>query len=154
MQSARNAKVVQPTDPAKRRVLPNYYFPVNIVNATPGVSRFMSYEVIKEDQVKEIIKIVESGVVVFNRPKAFVGSSGSMWVSEYMKMRQSDTVMFSAEKKTTVCGLIYYEFGQKFMNEKSVFFLNLFMTFVCHFVHLFVGLSISMSLGINSWQRF
>ena len=101
MQSDRNAKVVQPTDPAKQRVLPKYDFPVNLVNATPGVSRFMSYEVIKEDQVKEVIKIVESDIVVFNRPKEFVGSSSSVWASEYMKMRQSDTVLFSAEKKTT-----------------------------------------------------
>ena len=101
MQSDRNAKVVQPTVPAKQRVLPKYDFPVNLVNATPGVSWFMKYEVIKEDQVKEIIKIVESDVVVFNRPKAFVGSSGSVWASEYMTMKQSDTVLFSAEKKTT-----------------------------------------------------
>ena len=101
MQSAKNVKVIQPTDPAKQRVLPKYDFPVNLVNATPGVSWFMKYEVIKEDQVKEIIKIVESDVVVFNRPKAFVGSSGSVWASEYMTMKQSDTVLFSAEKKTT-----------------------------------------------------
>ena len=101
MQSDRNANVVQPTDPAKQRVLPKYDFPVNLLNATPGVSQFMSYEVINEDQVKEIIKIVESDIVVFNRPKAFVGSSSSVWASEYMKMRQSDTVLFSEEKKTT-----------------------------------------------------
>ena len=48
-----------------------------------------------------------------------------------------------------VCGLIYHEFGQKFMNEKSVLFFNLFMMFMCYFVHLFVGLSILISLGIN-----
>ena len=101
MQSAKNVKVIQPTDPAKQRVLPKYDFLVNLVNATPGVSWFMKYEVIKEDQVKETIKIVESDVVVFNRPKAFVGSSGSVWASEYMTMKQSDTVLFSAEKKTT-----------------------------------------------------
>ena len=100
MQSARNAKVVQTADPAKQRVLPKYYFPVNLVNATPAVSRFMSYEVIKEDQVKEIIQIVESDVVVFNRPKAFLGSSGSVWGLEYMKMGQSDISLFSAEKET------------------------------------------------------
>lgn len=101
MQSDRNAKVVQRADATKQRVLPKYDFPVNLVNATPGVSWFMKYEVIKEDQVKEIIKIVESDVVVFNRPKAFVGSSGSVWASEYMTMKQSDTVLFSADKKTT-----------------------------------------------------
>lgn len=78
MQSAKNVKVIQPTDPAKQRVLPKYDFLVYLVNATPDMSRFMSYNVIKEDQVKEIIKIAESDVIIFNKLKAFAGSSGSV----------------------------------------------------------------------------
>ena len=46
-------------------------------------------------------KFVECDVAVFNRPKAFNGSSGSVWASEHIKMRQYDTSLFSAEKKTT-----------------------------------------------------
>lgn len=78
MQSDRNAKVVQRADATKQRVLPNYDFLVYLVNATPDMSRFMSYNVIKEDQVKEIIKIAESDVIIFNKLKAFAGSSGSV----------------------------------------------------------------------------
>ena len=46
-------------------------------------------------------KIVECDVEVFNRPKPFAGSSGSVWASEFIKMRQFDTLLFSTEKKTT-----------------------------------------------------
>ena len=35
MQSARNVKIIQPSDPSKQKVLPKYDFPERLVNATP-----------------------------------------------------------------------------------------------------------------------
>ena len=41
--------------------------------------------------MKEIIKMVESGVVVFKRTKAFVASSGSVWAS---RIEEDKTVCY------------------------------------------------------------
>ena len=78
MQSARNVKIIQPSDPSKQRVLPKYDFPERLVNATPGVNRIILYEINKELGSKDQLKITDTEVVVFNRPKNFVGSNGSV----------------------------------------------------------------------------
>ena len=39
VQSARNSKVIQPSDASKQRVLPKFDFPNRLVNATPEVNR-------------------------------------------------------------------------------------------------------------------
>lgn len=102
MQSARNLRIIQPTNESKQRTLPKYDFPLNLVNATPGVSRFMTYGLMKDGNGKDVIKIEDSDVIVFNRPKAFVGSSGSVWASEYMRMRHTDISLFLVNK-TQMC---------------------------------------------------
>ena len=49
-----------------------------------------------------------------------------------------------------VCGLTYPKFGQSFVDKKYDLFFNLgLMIFICHFLHLFVGLHITISLRIT-----
>ncbi len=53
------------------------------MNATPGVNRIMSYE-IDTIEMKDHLKMIDTDLLVFNRPKHFIGSSGSVLASEYM----------------------------------------------------------------------
>eukprot|EP00794_Sanderia_malayensis_P016502 gene16502-18142_t len=46
----------------------------------------MEYK-IEEQDGKPNLKLTDSDVVVFNRPKHFVGSNGSVWASEFMRLR-------------------------------------------------------------------
>ena len=72
MKSARNVRIYQP---------PKNDFE-HFVNATPGVNRMISYEV-EEIDSKDQLKLTDSDVIVFNRPKYFIRSNGSLWASEY-----------------------------------------------------------------------
>ena len=98
MQSARNVKIIQPSDPSKQRVLPKYDFPERLVNATPGVNRIILYEINKELGSKDQLKMTDTEVVVFNRPKNFVGSNGFVWASEYMRLRYEEPVLFVVDE--------------------------------------------------------
>ena len=96
VQSARNIRVIQPTDVSRQRVLPRYDFRNRLVNATPSVNRIMKLE-LQEVEGSQKIKIAKDDTVVFNRPKYFVGSSGSVWASEYMRLRVVEPKLFMLE---------------------------------------------------------
>ena len=97
MQSARNIRIYQPSDPTKQRVLPKYDFPERLVNATSGVNRIMSFE-IETIEMKDHLKMTDSDLLVFNRPKHFIGSNGSVWASEYMRLRYEVPSAFVVDK--------------------------------------------------------
>jgi hypothetical protein len=86
-------KIIQPSDATQQRVLPKSDFPNRMVNVTPGVNRVMSYKLEEVDGSSKI-KIVEDDTIVFNRPKFFVGSSGTVWASEYMRLRYEEPRLF------------------------------------------------------------
>ena len=44
------------------------------------------------------IKLVEDQTVVFNRPKHFIGSNGSVWASEFMRLRHLEPNLFLVNK--------------------------------------------------------
>ncbi|CAB4002132.1 RNA-directed DNA polymerase from transposon X-element [Paramuricea clavata] len=96
VQSARNIRVIQPTDVSRQHVLPRYDFPNRLVNATPSVNRIMKLD-LQEVEGSQKIKIAKDDTVVFNRPKYFVGSSGSVWASEYMRLRVVEPKLFMLE---------------------------------------------------------
>ena len=77
MQSARNQRAIQSSDPSKQLVMPKYDFPLNMVNATPGVNRVMNFE-LQEIKGEQKVKMTNDETVIFNRPKYFVGSSGAV----------------------------------------------------------------------------
>ena len=72
-------------------------FPMRLVNATPGVNRIMDFE-LKDFENDTKIKLVEDETVVFNRPKYFIGSSGSVWASEFMRLRHLAQNLFLANR--------------------------------------------------------
>ena len=101
--SARNLRVIQPTDEAAQRTLPRYDFPTRLVNATPGVNRVMSYELTRIDNELKI-KIANDSTIVYNRPKFFVGSNGSVWSSEFMRLRYQVPELFTMNYNDQVVG--------------------------------------------------
>ena len=70
-----------------------------MLNITQGIHRFMEKEVCTVEN-KEEIKIVNDQTIVFVWPKYFVGSSASVWSSEYMKMRWSECLLCQARKSS------------------------------------------------------
>eukprot|EP00794_Sanderia_malayensis_P006466 gene6466-7199_t len=71
-----------------------------MVNATPGVSHFMDYDLQTVDG-KVKIKVKDDSTYVFNRPKYFVSSSGCVWASEYMRLRYEEPALFLTESRDT-----------------------------------------------------
>ena len=86
-------RIIQPSDISKQKTLPKYDFPMRLVNATPGVNRIMDFE-LKDVDNETKIKITDDNTVVFNRPKHFIGSNGSVWASEFMQLRYLKPALF------------------------------------------------------------
>ena len=97
MASARNQKVFQSVDENVSRKLPKYDFPQSMLIITPDTHRFMEKEVCTVEN-KEEIKTVNDQTILFVRSKYFVGSSASVWSSEYMKIGWSECLLFQARK--------------------------------------------------------
>jgi hypothetical protein len=93
VQSARNVRIIQPSDISKQKSLPKYDFPLRLVNVTPGVNRIMDFE-LKDVDNETKIKMTDDNTVVFNRPKHFIGSNGSVWASEFMQLRYLKPTLF------------------------------------------------------------
>lgn len=98
MTSARSVVTIQPSCPEKQRVLPKYDWPMKMVNVTPGVTRIFSYELQTIDG-KEQLKMNDDNAIVFNRPKFWIGSGGTVWASEFMKMRHNEPLLFTSDLK-------------------------------------------------------
>ena len=96
MKSARNVRVFQSSNEAMARKLPKYDFPQTMLNITPGVHRIMTKEICDMNGKKEI-RIADDQTIVFARPKYFVGSTASVWASEFMRMRWQEYNFFVAD---------------------------------------------------------
>ena len=87
MSGARSLKIYQPSNDEEARKLPKYDFPVAMVNVTPSGYRIMERGV-KTINDKSETEIIADSCYVFVRPKYFLGSSGTVWASEIMQLRQ------------------------------------------------------------------
>ena len=87
MSGARNLKIYQPSNSKEARQLPKYDFPVSMVNVTPSGYRVMEKRVKKINDKSET-EIIGDSCFVFVRPTYFLGSSGTVWASEMMQLRQ------------------------------------------------------------------
>ena len=95
MRGARNQTIFQTCDEERSRKLPKYDFPIPMVNVVPSTYRFMSKEIKEIDQKKET-QITNDSCSVFFRPKYFLGSSGTVWASEFMSLRHKEPHQFEA----------------------------------------------------------
>ena len=87
MSGAMNQVIYQPSNNEKGRQLPKYDFPFSMVNVSPSGYRVMEKRV-KKINGKCETEIIADSCYVFVRPKYFLGSSGTVWASEMMQLRQ------------------------------------------------------------------
>lgn len=85
--------IFQPSDPQAARQLPKYDWAVKEVYVTPATHRVFT----KEPRVvgeKQAYVMSEDDSFLFMRPKAQVGSSGTVWSSEdYVQYRMVETIL-------------------------------------------------------------
>ena len=82
----RKRRIQTPSAEERSRKLPKYDFPESKVYITPATHRILKLHSETIDNMEE--KIVSNGDShsVFVRPKAYVGSSGTIWASETMDL--------------------------------------------------------------------
>ena len=96
---ARNLRILTISDHSKARKLPKYDWPEKMVYVTPGSHRvFTKSSVMNESEEKLIPE--EDRHYVFVRPKAIVGSSGTVWASETLRLRYEDPLAFEVDELT------------------------------------------------------
>ena len=80
-------------DPNKRRQLPQHDFNEPKVNQTPASFRFIKGS-IEQKQEEDILINTSDQTLVIIRPKYYVGSSGSVWASDYMRLCHEQPQLF------------------------------------------------------------
>ena len=96
---ARNLRILILSDHTKARKLPKYDWPEQMVYVTPGSHRvFTKSSVMNETEEKLITE--DDRHYVFVRPKAIVGSSGTVWASETVRLRHEDPSAFEVDEPT------------------------------------------------------
>lgn len=98
-QHTRNQRILTSTDAQKARELPKYDWPEKLVYQTPGAHRIFTKSSTMSD-TKEKLVTEDDNHFVFVRPKAFVGSSGTVWASETIRLRQSHPDIFEVADET------------------------------------------------------
>ena len=96
---ARNLRILTLSDHTKARKLPKYDWPEKMVYVTPGSHRvFTKSSVMNETEEK--LTTEDDRHYVFVRPKAIVGSSGTVWASETVRLRHEDPSAFEVDEPT------------------------------------------------------
>ena len=101
--SARNQKILTVSDADKARKLPKYDWPEKLVYQTPGSHRVMTKRSVKDESGSEKLITDVDHHTAFVRPKAIVGSSGTVWASEMVHMRHTNVSIFQVNGKKLNC---------------------------------------------------
>jgi hypothetical protein len=83
---ARKRKILTVAVAEKARKLPKYDWPQQLVYQTPASHQIMTKESVKEGDGKEKLINKTDSHFVFVRTKAIVGSSGSVWASDSVRL--------------------------------------------------------------------
>ena len=86
--NTRNQRILTTSDVNKARALPKYDWPEKLVYQTPGTHRIFTKASTMSDIGEEKLVTDEDSHFVFVCPKAIVGSSGSTWARETVRLRQ------------------------------------------------------------------
>ena len=85
-EKTRNKRILTPSAEEKSRKLPKYDWPESKVYVTPSTHRLLSKTSVKIDGEEQFLNCDDTHVV-FTRPKAYVGSSGTTWANETQRLR-------------------------------------------------------------------
>ena len=99
-EKARNLRILTLSDNEGARKLPKYDWPEKMVYVTPGSHRIFTKSSIMADNDEKLITDDDRHHVIV-RPKAIIGSSGSVWASETIRLRHEDPTAFEVEKTGT-----------------------------------------------------
>lgn len=99
-EKARNLRILTLTDEEKARKLPKYDWQEKMVYVTPGSHRIFTKSSVMADNDEKLVTEDDRHHVIV-RPKAIVGSSGSVWASETIRLRHEDPAAFEVEKTET-----------------------------------------------------
>ena len=146
--SARNIKTLSLDVATKAKKLPKYDWPQALVYQTPRSHRVMTKESIKDKDDHEKLVTDIDNHTVFIRPKAIIGSSGSVWASEVVRLRHMKGSIFNVNEKL----LDYPEYTNSF---------GTYCAIVHDFIYQYFGMTakqdlkkISTDLNVNSKPLF
>ena len=98
-QHTRNQRILTSSDIQKARELPKYDWPEKLVYQTPGAHRIFTKSSTMSDTNEKLVTD-DDNHFVFVRPKALVGSSGTVWASKTIRLRQRHPEMFEVADET------------------------------------------------------
>jgi hypothetical protein len=99
VKGSRNKGILMPTEEEKARSLPQHDFYEPKVVITPSTFRFMTKKVQTfDDGQEELVRDMDQSVVTV-RPKYYIGSSGSVWASDYIHIRHNYPQLFEKPEK-------------------------------------------------------
>ena len=96
---ARNTKagvIYNTCNPEKQKQLQQHDFNIPKINQTPASFRFIKQHIEKIEGKNELITNQDQSVVTI-RPKHYIGSSESVWASDYMGLYHDPPNTFSRE---------------------------------------------------------
>ena len=97
LEKTRNTRILTLSDVNKARKLPKYDWPERLVFITPGSHRIFTKKGVVDDQGNETLITNDDFHFVVVRPKAIVGSSGSVWASETVRLRHEQADAFEIQ---------------------------------------------------------
>lgn len=96
MRNVKTGKIYDVADEEKQRKLPQHDFSIPQVHITPSSFRFMDGHQEMIDGKTHVVNDLDQTVVT-NRPKHYIGSSGSVWASDTMFMRSELPQLFEVQ---------------------------------------------------------
>ena len=93
---ALNIRILTLSDEAKARKLPKYDWPEKLVYVTPGSHRIFT-KLLWKAKKSSFFNREDDFHHVFVRPKSLVGSPGSVWASETVRLRHEDPSAFEVQ---------------------------------------------------------
>ena len=117
-------------DPLKARKLPQYDFNQAQVNQTPASFRFIKGHVEEIENKNNLVNDNDQTIVII-RPKYYIGNSGSVWASDYLRICHEHPSLFQESRQSAIS--------------------NTLNKFVCH-IHdiLFYFVEITMKEDVQS----
>ena len=117
-------------DPLKARKLPQHDFNQAQVNQTPASFRFIKGHVEEIENKNNLVNDNDQTIVII-RPKYYIGSSGSVWASDYLRICHEHPSLFQESRQSAIS--------------------NTLNKFVCH-IHdiLFYFVEITMKEDVQS----
>ena len=98
-QHTRNQRILTSSDAQKARELPKYDWSEKLVYQTPGAHRIFTKSSTMSDTSEKLVTD-DDNHFVFVCPKAIVGSTGTLWASETIRLRQRHPDIFQVADET------------------------------------------------------